>query len=107
MSKLRVFHHLNEGPFCGCWSEGWLVATEEATEEEIRLALVALAEDLSEICYELNKDSNEYDEEEDEEAFLERDSEIAIISSCDEDDFCEIVDETDSRFAEGFRYFTK
>ena len=75
-----------------------MAATEGATEEEIRLALVGLAEDLSEICYELNKDSNEYDEEEDEEAFLERDSEIAIISSCDEDDFCEIVDETDSRF---------
>lgn len=98
MSKLRVFHHLNEGPFCGCWSEGWLAATEEATEEEIRLALVNLAADLSEMCYELNKDSNEYDEEEDEEAFLERDTEIALESSCGEDDFCEIADESDYSF---------
>ena len=98
MSKLRVFHHLNEGPFCGCWSEGWLVATEAATEEEIELALVDLATDLSEMCYELNKDENEYDRYEDEEAFLERDTEIVFESSCEDYDFCEIVDESDSRF---------
>ena len=83
MSKLRVFHHLNEGPFCGCWSEGWLVANEAATEEEIRLALVDLAADLSEMCYELNKDENEYDRYEDEEAFLERVDKFEIFDDND------------------------
>lgn len=84
---MRVFYCRNEGPYCGCWKDGYVIATPEATAEEIDEVMKICAEELTELTYELNSDENEYDSIEEEEEWLIRDDEIAAECSCDLSDF--------------------
>lgn len=79
---MKVFYCRNEGPFCGCWSDGYIVATPEATEKEIEEMMALCAEELTERTYELCVDENEYDSIDEEELYLERDDEIAAECVC-------------------------
>ena len=84
---MRIYHCKNEGPFCGCWADGWVVALSTATDEQIEERKEACAEELSQYVYELCVDENEYDSVDEEEMYYERDDEIAAESSCSAYDF--------------------
>ena len=84
---MRIYHCKNEGPFCGCWADGWVVALPTATDEQIEERKEACADELSQYVYELCVDENEYDSVDEEEMYYERDDEIAAESSCSAYDF--------------------
>ena len=90
---MKIFYCKNEGPFCGCWSDGWVVATPEATPEEIDEMMGLLAQELTEHTYELCADENECDSIDEEDLYLDRDEEIAGECLCTIGDF-ELADET-------------
>lgn len=85
----KILYCRNEGPYCGCWEECWVLITPEATEDEVQRALMLASYDLTERVYELCADENEYDMFDDEDAYLERDSDIAAECVCMPDDFTE------------------
>ncbi len=91
---MQIYHYKNEGPFCGCWADGWVVVLPGATEEQILERKEACAEELSQIVYELCVDENEYDSVDEEDLYYERDDEIAAESSCSAYDFDTIASET-------------
>jgi hypothetical protein len=80
--KMKIYHYKNEGPFCGCWADGWVIVLPNATNKEIADAKDAAAQELTEIVYELCVDENEYDSMDEEDLYLERDEEIATDCSC-------------------------
>ena len=81
-NPIKILYCRNEGPFCGCWTDGWVAYTPEATKEEIEKVMEEAAAELTELTYDLCVGENEYDSMDEEDEYLERDDEIAAECAC-------------------------